>query len=448
MDNSNLHHDDYLPCKRYMGNTPRQDGIHKFTEEGKFYFSFLENGNVILRSEGYTSEGGRENGILSILKNMEHEAQYKVLKTSDNTWAISLEALNHKEIARSCDCATEAEALALLPGARAKAKAASFAADAPLSVDVPVKAAAVLSGIVHHETDKDDDYLLCAEYQGHQVTDIQNNIAEFKHKDGQYYFVVYHNNGSVKLRSEGFATSAERDVELQSVIRYVNSHANYSSIEKAGYEIRILKDNTGREIGRTCPEKRVAMATPIAAVAPETSGFKWWWVLALLLLIALFFWWKSCDKPVAETAPVVETTEATIVDTDGDGIPDAADKCPKVPGIAGNLGCPEMILYYLRDDATLSEQERIDLDRVVTFLNNHPDIHLVLEGHTSTLGEADYNQKLSEKRASNSMAYLVSKGIDPNRLKAAGYGEQFPIGDNATEEGRAQSRRTVVRVDQ
>ena len=170
--------------------------------------------------------------------------------------------------------------------------------------------------------------------------------------------------------------------------------------------------------------------------------------MALLLLIALFFWWKSCDKPVAETAPVVETTETTVVDTDGDGIPDAADKCPKVPGIAGNLGCPEMILYYLRDDATLSEQERIDLDRVVTFLNNHPDIHLVLEGHTSTLGEADYNQKLSEKRASNSMAYLVSKGIDPNRLKAVGYGEQFPVGDNATEEGRAQSRRSVVRVDQ
>jgi outer membrane protein OmpA-like peptidoglycan-associated protein len=137
-----------------------------------------------------------------------------------------------------------------------------------------------------------------------------------------------------------------------------------------------------------------------------------------------------------------------IPDTDGDGINDENDRCPKVAGIEGNLGCPEMILYYKRDVATLSAEDKANLDKVVTFMNNNPDLNLMLEGHTSTLGDAKYNQTLSENRAKISVDYLVSKGIDKSRLQSAGFGEQFPIGDNSKEEGRALSRRTVVKVAQ
>jgi outer membrane protein OmpA-like peptidoglycan-associated protein len=137
-----------------------------------------------------------------------------------------------------------------------------------------------------------------------------------------------------------------------------------------------------------------------------------------------------------------------IPDSDGDGINDENDKCPKVAGIAANLGCPEMILYYQRDEATLNAGDKANLDKVVIFLNNNPDINITLEGHTSTLGDAKYNQVLSEKRANNSVAYLVSKGIEKSRLTAVGFGEQFPIGDNSKEEGRTLSRRTVVRISQ
>jgi outer membrane protein OmpA-like peptidoglycan-associated protein len=145
-------------------------------------------------------------------------------------------------------------------------------------------------------------------------------------------------------------------------------------------------------------------------------------------------------------AGVAKYQGCPVPDTDGDGINDENDRCPNVAGIEGNLGCPEMILYYKRDVAALSADDKANLDKVVTFLNNNPDINITLEGHTSTLGDAKYNQTLSEKRANNSMAYLVSKGIDKGRLTAVGYGEQFPIGDNSKEEGRAQSRRTVVKV--
>jgi len=112
------------------------------------------------------------------------------------------------------------------------------------------------------------------------------------------------------------------------------------------------------------------------------------------------------------------------------------------------LGCPEMTFYYKRADANLSADDKLQLDRVVNFLNANPTLSIIIEGHTSTLGATVYNQKLSETRANNSVKYLVSKGIDVSRLKSIGYGEQFPIGDNATEEGRAQSRRVVMKIAQ
>lgn len=439
--------EDYLPCRYYNGNTLSEDGIYNFAEDGKFYFSFIENGNVILRSEGYASEAGRENGIDSILKNKENESQYKVLKLDDGTWVIVLEALNHQEIARSCPVSTEAEARELLPGARSKAREAFLLKASVLTVPIIKNA------------EKEDDYLLCSEYHGHLVTDKLNQIAVFTHKNGQYYFAVYNDDGSVKLRSEGFGNTTDRDKELGAVITYINSPSNYSRIEKAGYDIKILKDNNGKEIGRTCPKKIFVAAVPMVSESPAAGGFKWWWLLPLLLLIPLFLWWNSCNKPAGETPAAIETPAVTdspavnenaipvVKDTDGDGISDADDKCPNLAGIADNLGCPEMILYYKRDEALLNADDKAELDKVVAFLNNNSNVHIILEGHTSTLGETDYNQKLSEKRANNSVEYLVSKGIDAGRLKTVGYGEQFPIGDNNTEEGRSKSRRTVIKVD-
>jgi hypothetical protein len=136
-----------------------------------------------------------------------------------------------------------------------------------------------------------------------------------------------------------------------------------------------------------------------------------------------------------------------IPDTDGDGINDEEDKCPKTPGIASNYGCPEMIFHYMRDDADLSADDKANLDRVVTFMNNNPSVHIIIEGYTSNTGTAAYNLKLSQKRADNSLQYLVSKGISADRMKTIGYGLQYPVGDNTTKEGRAANRRVVMKID-
>lgn len=136
-----------------------------------------------------------------------------------------------------------------------------------------------------------------------------------------------------------------------------------------------------------------------------------------------------------------------IPDTDGDGINDEMDKCPKVAGIAANLGCPELTVYFKRAEAGLTSEDMASLDSVVTFMNRNPSLNVIVEGYTSTLGEEAFNQTLSEKRANECVDYLVSKGIDKSRLTAVGFGERFPIGDNNTEEGRALSRRAVMRIN-
>ncbi len=269
-DTDNLKQDDYLPCSFYDGKTPSEDGIYNFSENEKYYFSLIENGKVILRSEGYKTEAGRVNGIVSTLKNKENESQYKVLKLDDGTWVIVLEALNHQEIARSCAFSTEAEARELLPGARAKAREAVMLK--MQEVEAPVIAASMQAGSINNN-DKEDDYLLCTEYHGHPVTDRLNNIALFAHENGQLYFAIYNNDGSVKLRSEGFGNSNERDQELGAVLAYINNSSNYTRIEKAGYEIKILKDHNGREIGRTCPKKIFVAAAPSSSKSSCSRRF-------------------------------------------------------------------------------------------------------------------------------------------------------------------------------
>jgi outer membrane protein OmpA-like peptidoglycan-associated protein len=148
-------------------------------------------------------------------------------------------------------------------------------------------------------------------------------------------------------------------------------------------------------------------------------------------------------------------------DTDGDGVPDYMDKCAMTyPGLrVDKHGCPRELtveerelkmisdkVFFEFDSATLKEESKADLDKLVQYLNDRKWIQLSIEGHTDVKGDGVYNQILSERRAVAVKDYLVSKGIDGSKISTIGYGQKLPIASNDTEEGRALNRRVEFRL--
>ena len=89
---------------------------------------------------------------------------------------------------------------------------------------------------------------------------------------------------------------------------------------------------------------------------------------------------------------------------------------------------------------------REKLARVAGILLSHPDLKLQIEGHTDSVGDADYNQRLSQNRADAVRAYLLAQGIAAPSVTTAGFGETQPVASNDTPAGRQQNRRVELVV--
>ncbi len=91
--------------------------------------------------------------------------------------------------------------------------------------------------------------------------------------------------------------------------------------------------------------------------------------------------------------------------------------------------------------STIKEISFPYLDELALALNENPEYFIEIVGHTDDRGDSDVNLKLSQNRADAVRKYLISKGVNSERITAVGKGEDEPIADNETEEGRAKNRR-------
>ena len=103
-------------------------------------------------------------------------------------------------------------------------------------------------------------------------------------------------------------------------------------------------------------------------------------------------------------------------------------------------------LYFDYDSDVILSTSYAEIDRLAKFLKKNLKVNIEIVGHTDNQGKADYNMKLSERRANALMNALIKKGIDPKRLSAKGMGSSQPVDTSNTPEGHAKNRRVEIIV--
>lgn len=186
------------------------------------------------------------------------------------------------------------------------------------------------------------------------------------------------------------------------------------------------------------------------------------------------------DKCPDTPAGVKVDSTGCPLDSDNDGVADYLDQCPNTPaGVkVDKVGCPIPVvtapkpapvpvpapsvmeqaivekgratldIKFNTGKADILPKYREELVKFADIMKKHPDLKVVIEGHTDIVGGFKYNQKLSQRRADSVKAYLVSKcGIDATRLSSKGYGDTKPIADNKTAAGKLKNRRVEAAVE-
>jgi outer membrane protein OmpA-like peptidoglycan-associated protein len=105
------------------------------------------------------------------------------------------------------------------------------------------------------------------------------------------------------------------------------------------------------------------------------------------------------------------------------------------------------ITLYINFDtgkSTIKPESQPVIGQIVSLMKDNPDLKVGVEGHTDNVGDPKKNKILSEDRAKAVVSAIVKQGIDASRLSASGFGQEKPIADNATDEGRAKNRRVEL----
>jgi outer membrane protein OmpA-like peptidoglycan-associated protein len=210
----------------------------------------------------------------------------------------------------------------------------------------------------------------------------------------------------------------------------------------------------------------------MSSPSTEREG-EWKAVLAGIVAAFALVSFYACGKPEAPPAPVAGAPGAAAASVKVPSpFPDlgAFQRKPLPGGVAINFperGMEGRLVLFIEDpsasvtrenwydfdrllfdtnEATLRPESHEQLENIAIILRAFPVVEVKVGGYTDSTGPTELNVKLSQARADSVKAELVKRGIAEGRVAAEGYGEKYPMGDNATAEGRAMNRRTAIRV--
>ncbi len=107
-------------------------------------------------------------------------------------------------------------------------------------------------------------------------------------------------------------------------------------------------------------------------------------------------------------------------------------------------GFVALYINFETGKADIKPESQKIVDQVAEMLKSDDSLNVSIEGHTDNVGTAAFNKTLSANRAKSVMNAIVARGIEKSRLSAKGWGQEKPVGDNKTEEGRAMNRRVEI----
>ena len=136
---------------------------------------------------------------------------------------------------------------------------------------------------------------------------------------------------------------------------------------------------------------------------------------------------EEAEEPISENSQKPENTEKTQNNNGGKGGIGKSYKLRRV--------------FFDHDKWDIKPESVDELNKLKSYLSKNPDLCVRLDAHTDSNGSNEYNKELSRKRAQSVVDYLIENGIDPVRLSAQGFGEEFPVTTNDTSEGREENRR-------
>ena len=173
--------------------------------------------------------------------------------------------------------------------------------------------------------------------------------------------------------------------------------------------------------------------------------------------VGLTWYFGSAAKAAAVTTAAAVVAQVVDLDSDNDGISDKKDKCPdsEAGATVNAYGCAEkekasvhLNVQFASGKSTINSGYDADLKDLATFMAEHTATKIEIQGHTDSSGAKALNKTLSQKRADAVKAYLVNVlKVDASRVKAVGYGDEMPVSDNSTLEGKTKNRRVIAVIE-